>query len=99
MHRPHGENFAALVDDLAGMRAKRRPKNPAKLQKALADTVQRYSGPRHTNGTKEKGQLQKPAYLFDSYWCPRPESNQVLMLTRQLHDLHATGASSGWIIA
>lgn len=25
-------------------------------------------------------------------WCPRPESNQGLMLTRQLHDLHATGA-------
>lgn len=28
-------------------------------------------------------------------WCPRPESNQGLMLTRQLHDLHATGANRG----
>jgi len=57
MPRPHGENFAALVDNLAGMRAKRRqanariilrrPKNPAKLQKALADAVTAYAGPRH----------------------------------------------------
>jgi hypothetical protein len=25
-------------------------------------------------------------------WCPRSESNQHLMITNQLHDLHATGA-------
>lgn len=30
-------------------------------------------------------------------WCPRPESNQDLMLTRQLHDLHATGARGNTI--
>jgi hypothetical protein len=27
------------------------------------------------------------------YWCPRTESNRYLMITNQLHDLHATGAS------
>ena len=26
------------------------------------------------------------------YWCPRAESNHGLMITNQLHDLHATGA-------
>ena len=26
------------------------------------------------------------------YWCPRTESNRYLMITNQLHDLHATGA-------
>jgi hypothetical protein len=26
-------------------------------------------------------------------WCPQSESNQRLMITNQLHDLHATGAS------
>jgi hypothetical protein len=25
-------------------------------------------------------------------WCPRAESNHDLMITNQLHDLHATGA-------
>lgn len=25
-------------------------------------------------------------------WCPRTESNRYLMITNQLHDLHATGA-------
>ena len=35
-------------------------------------------------------------------WCPQSESNQRLMITNQLHDLHATGARSvlhGLIIA
>ena len=27
-------------------------------------------------------------------WCPRSESNQHLMITNQLHDLHATGAEA-----
>jgi hypothetical protein len=26
------------------------------------------------------------------FWCPRAESNHDLMITNQLHDLHATGA-------
>ena len=30
------------------------------------------------------------AITFD--WCPRAESNHDLMITNQLHDLHATGA-------
>ena len=29
------------------------------------------------------------------YRCPRSESNQHLMITNQLHDLHATGATLG----
>lgn len=28
-----------------------------------------------------------------TYWCPRTESNRYLMITNQLHDLHATGAT------
>lgn len=28
-------------------------------------------------------------------WCPQSESNQHLMITNQLHDLHAMGAGSG----
>ena len=27
-----------------------------------------------------------------NFWCPRTESNRYLMITNQLHDLHATGA-------
>ena len=34
--------------------------------------------------------FELPDVLF--YWCPRSESNQYLMITNQLHDLHATGA-------
>ena len=30
--------------------------------------------------------------FLPAYWCPRSESNQHLMITNQLHDLHATGA-------
>ncbi len=26
------------------------------------------------------------------FWCPHAESNHDLMITNQLHDLHATGA-------
>ena len=34
-----------------------------------------------------------PKYLI--FWCPHAESNHDLMITNQLHDLHATGAQSG----
>jgi hypothetical protein len=30
--------------------------------------------------------------LIHYFWCPRTESNRYLMITNQLHDLHATGA-------
>ena len=37
--------------------------------------------------------LNKKAYASPYlWWCPRSESNQHLMITSQLHDLHATGA-------
>ena len=31
-------------------------------------------------------------HLRNNFWCPRAESNHGLMITNQLHDLHATGA-------
>lgn len=37
--------------------------------------------------------LSRKAYTSPYlWWCPRSESNQHLMITSQLHDLHATGA-------
>lgn len=41
---------------------------------------------------KAKTPPRKAAQLLDFTWCPRSESNQRLMITSQLHDLHATGA-------
>ncbi len=34
----------------------------------------------------------KRGMIVDALWCPRAESNHDLMITNQLHDLHATGA-------
>ena len=35
----------------------------------------------------------KRGIIVDALWCPRAESNHDLMITNQLHDLHATGAN------
>ena len=53
---------------------------------------EKFAYTKRTRNPENKKATPKNGLSACFYWCPRTESNRYLMITNQLHDLHATGA-------